>query len=122
MANHGNFGDQTGYLGKDPVVRDAGGKKVVEFDVCTTKRWTDSQSKEKRESAFWRRYEAWGVHADNIPKLLKQGSFVRIISEPSNNDYEKEGQKIYSERHTVTQWFVLDRKANEDGAASGAEG
>lgn len=108
-----NFSDQTGYLGNNPESRNVNDTSVVTFDLATTKRWKDKQTGEARERTFWRRYEAWGKMGENIMRMLKKGSRVRVISEPENDDYEKgEGANkitVYVERHKVLNFRILDK-------------
>lgn len=114
MPNYRNYAVQIGHLGSDPEIADTeGGRRVVTFDVASAKRWRDKESGERQERTFWRRYQAWEPLADSIMKVLKKGSHVQIVSEPSNNNYEKEGVKHYQERHTVIDWLALDPKSPE---------
>jgi len=116
-----NYGFQIGHLGADPEVRATPEHgNVVTFDVATTKVWTD-EKKEKREDTFWRRYEAWDAMGENIAKVLKKGRNVIVWSEPRNNNFEKDGVKIFNERHVVTDWKVLDPKPSDDGGQSGGQ-
>lgn len=115
MSIFRNYSIQTGHLGADPETRIAGDHKVTTFDLATTKRWTDKQSGEKKESTFWRRYEAWGKTGENIQTRMKKGELMQVISEPSNNDYEKDGVKLYTEAHRVAEWFDFSGKSKEVG-------
>jgi len=46
-----------GNLGKDPEIRTTpAGKKVANFSVCTSDRWTDKEGK-KQESAQWHKLD-----------------------------------------------------------------
>lgn len=116
MPNIRNFAVQDGYVGADPVQRQAGDAKVVTFDLATTKRWKDKESGEQKEQTFWRRYEAWGQRGDNIMKLVRKGTHLEVWSEPSNNDYtdKESGEKVYRETHTVTDWKRLS-ETQDDG-------
>ncbi len=119
MSNS-NHGFQIGHLGADPEARDTPEHgKVITFDVATTKRWTNKDTKEKGEDTFWRRYEAWDVMGQNIAAVLKKGRHVIIWSEPRNNEFVKDGVTIYTERHVVTDWKVLDPKPSDDDAQGG---
>jgi single-strand DNA-binding protein len=122
MFSPNNFSDQTGYLGADPESRNTDNGKVVSFQVATTKKYKDSKTGERKETTFWRRYEAWNEMGDNITKFLKSGSKVRIISEPSNNEYADKDHadvKHYQERHVVRWWQALDPKDGQE--AGGGE-
>ena len=112
MAQFRNYAIQIGYLGSDPESRQVGDDKVVTMDVATTKRWKDSEG-QQQERTFWRRYEAWNKMGENMLSRLKKGSRVQIASEPSNNNYEKDGVTHYTERHTVMEWLALDDKEND---------
>lgn len=124
MANYRNYSVQIGYLGSDPESRNAGDGKVITFDVATTKRWKDKETGEKKESVFWRRYEAWNKTGENILTRMKSGARIQVVSEPSNNKYEKEGVTHHVERHTVLDWLDLsgqprDSQTGNAGAGGG---
>lgn len=117
MANYRNYAVQIGYLGEDPEVRNTSGGKVITFRVATNKRWKDKKTGEIKESTFWRRYEAWNERGENIAAIMRKGDRIQVVSEPSNNEYEKDGVKHYRETHTVISWLNLaaPKLKTEDG-------
>ena len=43
-----------GRLGKDPDIRSMqNGKKIANFSIATSKRWTDRDTQEKKEKTSW---------------------------------------------------------------------
>jgi len=60
-----------GNLGKDPEVRTTpSGKKVANFSVCTSDRWTDKEGK-KQESAQWHRASLISDRVLQVPSSIK---------------------------------------------------
>lgn len=76
-----------GHVGKDPDIRKApSGKPVASFSVATTKRWTDRDSREKKEHTEWHRVV---VFSEGLTKVVA--------------DYVKKGSKLYVEGEMRTR-------------------
>lgn len=58
----------------------------------------------------------WGKLAENCSKYLKKGSPAAINAEVENNDYEKDGNKIYTYQFTAktVDFISAGKKANAD--------
>lgn len=68
-----------GNLGNDPEIRFMpDGQKVATISVATTERWTDKQSKERRERTEWHKVVFYRGLADVAGEHLKKGSQVFI--------------------------------------------
>lgn len=68
-----------GNVGADPEIRFLpDGRKVANFSVATTERWTDKQSGEKRERTEWHSIVMYRGLADVAGEYLKKGSQVFI--------------------------------------------
>ena len=79
-----------GYLGKDPVLRDANGKPVCSFPVATTERWKDQQGN-RQEKTEWHRVVAWNGLASTCAQHLGKGSRVYIEGKIKNRKWTDEG-------------------------------
>ncbi len=75
-----------GNLGADPEVRStAGGSKVANFSVATSRQWTGAGG-DKQEKTEWHRCFAWNAKSDRGPQLAD------VIEK-----YVKKGDKIFVE-------------------------
>jgi single-strand DNA-binding protein len=100
-----------GNLGQDPELKTLdSGKKVCNFSMATTERWTD-KSGAKQEKTEWHRVEAWDRTAENCAQYLKKGSKVYVEGSIKNRTWDKpDGTKGYSTSiHGSTVQF-LDSK------------
>lgn len=82
-----------GHVGKDPEVRkNPSGKQVASFSVATTKRWTDRDTREKKEHTEWHRVV---VFSEGLVKVIQ--------------DYVRKGSKLYVEGEMRTRkWTDRD--------------
>lgn len=106
---------QTGFLGSDPELKyTPSGQPVATFDLCTTERYTDKDSGERKELPTWVRWEVWGTSAENLAKYVKRGGRVLVEGTIRNHSWfdEKTGEKRYRDRHVVSRWENMDRKAD----------
>ncbi len=87
-----------GNLGADPVLRyTPSGKKVTNFSLATTERWTDRESKEKKERTEWHRVVLWGRKAEIAEEFLKKGSPALIEGSNRTRSWtDKDGVKRYT--------------------------
>jgi single-strand DNA-binding protein len=84
-----------GYLGKDPVMRDANGISVANFTLATNERWKD-KSGEYKEATDWHNITLWGKQAENAHKFLAKGSLVYLEGKMKTRQYtDKEGVEKY---------------------------
>lgn len=83
-----------GRLGKDAELKyTPAGKPVLNFSICTSKKWRDSQG-EEHEDKQWHSIVVWGKPAEWNAKLAK-GEEVYIEGEIQYREYEnKEGNKV----------------------------
>jgi single-strand DNA-binding protein len=67
-----------GNLGSDPEVRELdGGKKVANFSIATTERYTDRDG-QKKEITEWHRLELWDGLAGVAQQYLHKGDKVYV--------------------------------------------
>jgi len=82
-----------GHIGQDVEMGDKGQGK---FSLATTERWTDKETKERKEKTTWHNIVKWNV--GNLAQYLKKGQQVAIEGSIENQKYtDKEGNdRIYS--------------------------
>lgn len=93
--------------------------------VISNKRSKDRETGEIKERTTRVRWTLWRTQAENAVKFLKKGSHVNVEGRLENNDYEKDGQTVYSDQHVCEEIEYLDSKAEADArsqrAAAGVE-
>ncbi len=111
-----------GNLGKDPEIRTTpSGKKVANFSVCTSDRWTDKEGK-KQESAQWHRLVAWGPLAEIIEKYVRKGSQAYFEGKLDYRKYKgKDDIERYSTEIVVSEMQMLGGKSAESAPQSSQE-
>ena len=111
-----------GNLGKDPEIRTTpSGKKVANFSVCTSDRWTDKEGK-KQESAQWHRLVAWGPLAEIIEKYVRKGSQAYFEGKLDYRKYMgKDDIERYSTEIVVSEMQMLGGKSAESAPQSSQE-
>ncbi len=86
--------------------------------VISNKRSKDRETGEIRERSTRVRWTLWRNQAENAVKFLKKGSHVAIEGRLENNDYEKDGQTVYSDQHVCEEIEYLDSKADADARSA----
>ena len=92
---HINRATLMGNVGQDPEIRSmVDGRRVANFSLATTEKWTDKQTGEKKERTEWHRITVWndgliGV----IEKYVKKGSPLYIEGQIQYREYQKEGDR-----------------------------
>lgn len=71
-----------GNVGKDPEVKDAGGKRVAKFSVAVSDGFGD------KKKTYWLNVIAWQKLAEVVEKYLKKGSKVLVEGRITTRDYE----------------------------------
>ena len=76
-----------GRLGKDPDIRSMqNGKKIANFSIATSKRWTDRDTQEKKEKTSWHNVVVFNEGLVGIvEQYVKKGLFLHIaqLSQPN---------------------------------------
>lgn len=109
-----------GRVGQQPVLKDAGGSKVCNFTLATSRSWKSKDSDEWKEETQWHNIVIWGQAAERVSKF-DQGDVLSVTGEIRYRTYEKDNQK-----HKVTEVFadkvirVAKKGANAAAAAPAA--
>lgn len=106
-----------GNLGSDPEVRTtAGGTRVANFNVATSRRWTNAAG-EQQEKTEWHKIVAWDKLAEIAERFLKKGERVYVEGEIEYRQYEdKEGATKYVTEIRAREIIMLG-----GGESGGAE-
>jgi single-strand DNA-binding protein len=87
--------DVIGLLGKDAVVNEVNGKKVINFNLAHTEKYKDQLGQEQTRTTWL--HCNWWTEKTNISALLKKGQKVFVSGKPeakvyTNNDGENQAQ------------------------------
>ena len=104
-------------LGADPKIsKISEDKSVVNFSGAVNKRYV----KEGEPSADWFNFTAFGKTADFIGKYFKKGSQMLVTGEVVNNNYEKNGEKVYGTKIIIDTVEFFGKKAEGQTAETDA--
>lgn len=98
----------------DPNVSTYGdGKTRVNFNGAVAKRF-----KKEGENDNFFQYVAFGATADFISKYFVKGSKMLITGELNNNNYEKDGQKVFGVQILIDSVEFFGKKSDNPAASS----
>jgi len=108
-----------GNLGRDCIVKEIGGKNVINFSVAHTEKYKDSQGVQK-ERTTWVECAYWTDRTAISPYLTK-GTTVYAEGSPEADVYtNKENVAVATLRMRVQSIQLLGSKNNSDGQAQSA--
>jgi single-strand DNA-binding protein len=85
-----------GYLGRDPEMRYmADGTAVTNFNLATSRRWTDRNSGQTVDETTWFRVSVWGRRAEAANQYLQKGSRV-LVEGRLQPDPQTGGPRLYT--------------------------
>lgn len=106
-----------GNLGRDTEMRyTPSGRPVTTFSVATTRSWTTSDGKRRKETE-WFNVVAWGSLAEICNEYLTKGQQVYIEGRLQTRRWEdSEGQKHSSTEIVANEMIMLgDRREGQSG-------
>lgn len=77
--------DVIGLLGKDAVVNEVNGKKVINFNLAHTEKYKDQLGQEQTRTTWL--HCNWWTEKTNISALLKKGQKVFVSGKPEAKVY-----------------------------------
>jgi single-strand DNA-binding protein len=102
-----------GHIGKDAVLKDVNGKKVINFSIAHTEKFKNAQDT-VTEKTTWIECSMW--ERENLAAHLKKGTMVYIEGTPSASAYvSTDGELKASLRCRVFSLQLLGGK-KENGA------
>lgn len=99
-----------GRLTKDPEVRYGGADNIAiaRFSLAVDRRF----KKEGQATADFFQISALGKLGEFVEKYLKKGTKILVEGEILNNNYEKDGKKVYSDQYkAISIEFCESKKA-----------
>ena len=106
-----------GHLGKDAIVNDVNGKKVINFNIAHTEKYKDNNGA-ATEKTIWIQCSYWSEKTGIAP-YLKKGTQVYISGQPEVKEFKKnDGSYGSSLNCRVSVINLLGSKP--DGQPSGA--
>ena len=87
--------------------------------ISNTRRGSGEAREDESTAIQW---TLWGKQAENAAEYLGKGSHVNIVGRLRNNNYEKEGEEVYSLAFTCEEIDYLDSKADADARRARQDG
>lgn len=85
-----------GNLGRDPEMRYLpDGTAVTNFNIATSRSWTDKSSGQRRDETTWFRVSVWGRQAETTNEYLAKGRQV-LVEGRLNSDPETGGPRTFT--------------------------
>ena len=66
------------------------------------------------EEATSIQWTLWGKQAENAAQYLGKGSHVNVVGRVQNNNYDRDGERVYAMAFTAEEIDYLDSKAEGD--------
>ena len=88
--------------------RDGPISKATLTAISNTRRGSGENRGEEATAILW---TLWGKQAENAAQYLGKGSHVNVVGRVQNNNYEREGETVYSMAFTAEEIDYLDTKA-----------
>jgi single-strand DNA-binding protein len=86
--------------------------------ISNTRKGSGDNRGEEATAIFW---TLWGKQAENAAQYLAKGSHVNVVGRVQNNNYERDGETVYTMAFTAEEIDYLDTKA-EGEALRGEQG
>jgi single-strand DNA-binding protein len=110
-----------GHLGKDCTTNEVGGKKVINFNVAHTEKWTAAGG-EVKEKTIWIECAYW-TEKTGIANYLKKGQQVYVEGQPEVRTWESNGKQGVSLALRVGMVQLLgSANAGQQAGANASQG
>ena len=76
---------------------------------------------EKDEEATALQWTLWGRQAENAAEFLGKGSHVNVVGRVQNNNYERDGETVYTMAFTAEEIDYLDSRAESEARRNGGQ-
>lgn len=88
--------------------RDGPVSKATLTAISNTRRGSGENRGEEATAIQW---TLWGKQAENASQYLGKGSHVNVVGRVQNNNYDKDGETVYTMAFTAEEIDYLDTKA-----------
>jgi single-strand DNA-binding protein len=95
--------------------RDGPISKATLTAISNTRKGSGDNRGEEATAVLW---TLWGRQAENAAQYLGKGSHVNVVGRVQNNNYERDGETVYSMAFTAEEVDYLDTKAEGDALRS----
>ena len=82
--------------------------KAVLTAISNTRRGSGEAREEESTAIQW---TLWGKQAENAAQYLGKGSHINVVGRVQNNNYDKDGETVYTMAFTAEEIDYLDTKA-----------
>ena len=79
--------------------------------ISNTRRGGRGEGDNRGEEATAIQWTLWGKQAENAAQYLGKGSHVNVVGRVQNNNYDKDGETVYTMAFTAEEVDYLDTKA-----------
>lgn len=100
------LGNVFGIIGRDPQMNSNG--TVIMFSIAVKRKYKDNQTGQYESD--WFNCKAFGKTAQLIRENFHKGSKILFDGDMRNNNYEKNGQKVYSNEIVVSDITFIESK------------
>jgi single-strand DNA-binding protein len=91
--------------------RDGKVAKATFIAISNTRRRVGDEREDEATSIFW---TLWGKPAEAAEEYLGKGSHVNVVGRVQNNNYDKDGETVYTMAFTAEEIDYLDSKAESE--------
>ena len=91
--------------------RDGPVSKATLTAISNTRRGGRGEGDNRGEEATAIQWTLWGKQAENAAQYLGKGSHVNVVGRVQNNNYERDGETVYTMAFTAEEVDYLDSKA-----------
>jgi single stranded DNA-binding protein len=88
--------------------RDGPVSKATLTAISNTRRGSGDNRGEEATAIQW---TLWGKQAENAAQYLGKGSHINVVGRVQNNNYERDGETVYTMAFTAEEIDYLDTKA-----------
>jgi single-strand DNA-binding protein len=97
--------------------RDGPVSKALLTAISNTRKGSAENRGEEATAIQW---TLWGRQAEAAAQYLGKGSHVNVVGRVQNNNYEKDGETVYTMAFTAEEIDYLDTKAEGEALRGGA--
>ena len=90
--------------------RDGPISKATLTAISNTRRGGRGEGDNRGEEATAIQWTLWGKQAENAAQYLGKGSHVNVVGRVQNNNYDKDGETVYTMAFTAEEIDYLDTK------------
>lgn len=96
-----------GNLGKDPEIKDVGGRSVANFSLATTESYKDKTGN-KIDTTEWHNLVLWSPLAEIASRFLKKGNQIYVEGRLRTRSWDdQQGNKKYTTEVIVNNMLML---------------